>query len=317
MKTQNDFSHLRKLNDVELLSCTQELVKEERLLSIEILQHLMEVERRRLYATRGFPSLFEYCVRALGYSESAAQRRISSMRLLREIPEVEAKICDGKLSLSVISQAQSFFRQEAKCEKPLGLIEKKEVLLALEGKSHRDAERELVARAVAPRMVGKEKLRPLTKELTELKFVVDQETLGDIDKLKALLSHRNSNLDLAGLMRLLLNLGLEKWDPVRQVRKRTSLPAPAVDSKRKAIPATLKRAVWTRDNGQCTYRDPLHKTCCSSSKFLQIDHVVPLALGGTTELSNLRLLCFEHNHLAARQVFGAKKMEAHRGKIGP
>jgi hypothetical protein len=38
--------------------------------------------------------------------------------------------------------------------------------------------------------------------------------------------------------------------------------------------------------------------------------VIPLALGGTNDLSNMQLLCATHNQLRARAVFGDKKMDA-------
>lgn len=105
---------VKRLGDEALLSKIKALVQEERKLTLSILHHLREVERRRLFAALAYPSLFEYAVRELGYSPSAAQRRISAMRLLRELPEMEAKIQEGKLSLPVVAQAQSFFHQEAK-----------------------------------------------------------------------------------------------------------------------------------------------------------------------------------------------------------
>ncbi len=342
----NPSYNIKKLSDSELLGRTQELVAKERKLSTEILHHLMEVERRRLYAIRGFPSLFEYCVKKLGYSESAAQRRISSMRLLREIPEVEEQIQAGRLSLSVLSQAQSFFRNEAKSlEKPIAVETKKEVLLKLEHKSTREAERELLLRSTNPQTVyRKERVRHITPTHLEIKFVADEDMLNDIEKLKAILSHAHPSMSLTKLMRMLLDLGLKKHDPQRQVSRKstaklekkvntesTVLLAPAVTAtseqlavsatkmnllgtraKRTSIPANIKRAVWQRDKGKCTFKDPHTRRCCESRNFLQIDHIHPLALGGDNELENLRLLCFEHNQLHARQLLGAKKMEGYR-----
>ena len=102
--------NFKNISDDLLLEKTKELVTEERKITLQVLWHLREVENRKLHAARGFSSLFEYCVKELKYSEPSAQRRISSMRLLKEIPEVEEKITDGALSLTVLSQAQSFFR---------------------------------------------------------------------------------------------------------------------------------------------------------------------------------------------------------------
>src|SRR5438067_2861672 len=139
--------NLNSLSDDALLKNTLDLVARERELTLQVLHRLREVERRRLYASLGYPSLFEYCVKELGYSNGSAYRRISSMRLLKELPELEEKITRGSLNLSVVSRAQSFFRQE----NLEGKESKREVLEALVGKSDREAERELVSRARNPK----------------------------------------------------------------------------------------------------------------------------------------------------------------------
>src|SRR5690606_2316204 len=76
----------------------------------EILKHLNEIDRRKLYLERGYSSLWAYCTEELNYSEAAAQRRIEAMRAL-EIPELEEKIESGKLTLSSIAKVQSLARK--------------------------------------------------------------------------------------------------------------------------------------------------------------------------------------------------------------
>ena len=68
-------------------------------------------------------------------------------------------------------------------------------------------------------------------------------------------------------------------------------PAPAG----RVIPAAIKRAVWERDQGCCSYVDPKTGRRCSSRHLLQIDHIRPWARGGGAELDNLRLLCHAHH----------------------
>ncbi|NCN42230.1 hypothetical protein GW916_13385 [bacterium] len=102
--------NLKILKDGELLKQTKELVRNERQLLTQILQHLREVERRKLFSELGYQSLFEYAVKELNYSEGQAGRRIQAMRLLKELPQLESKIASGTLSLSNISQAQIYFR---------------------------------------------------------------------------------------------------------------------------------------------------------------------------------------------------------------
>jgi len=106
--------NLNSMKDHEILHKIKTLVQDERKLLTQILHHLRVVERRKLFSDLECQSLFEYCVKELGYSEGQAGRRIQAMRLLKEIPEIEDKIKTGKLSLSNLSQAQAYFRQKGK-----------------------------------------------------------------------------------------------------------------------------------------------------------------------------------------------------------
>jgi 5-methylcytosine-specific restriction endonuclease McrA len=51
--------------------------------------------------------------------------------------------------------------------------------------------------------------------------------------------------------------------------------------------------VWTRDGGRCVFPLP-DGTVCGSTKRVQIDHIVAVAVGGTSEHANLRLTCACH-----------------------
>jgi hypothetical protein len=53
------------------------------------------IDARKAFAIPGHPSLFEYCIKELGYSEGSACRRIQAMKLIREIPEYGKKLEDG------------------------------------------------------------------------------------------------------------------------------------------------------------------------------------------------------------------------------
>ena len=79
---------LTPLTDKELAAALHELAAGERANTLEILVHLSEFERRDLHLRLGYPSMFEYCTRGLGYSESSAVRRLQSARLARRFPEV-------------------------------------------------------------------------------------------------------------------------------------------------------------------------------------------------------------------------------------
>ena len=61
------------------------------------------------------------------------------------------------------------------------------------------------------------------------------------------------------------------------------------------IPSHLRKYIWERDKGQCTYVHHKTNRRCLSKHLLQIDHIQPFALGGKGEKENLRLLCAGHN----------------------
>jgi len=69
------------------------------------------------------------------------------------------------------------------------------------------------------------------------------------------------------------------------------------------VPADVRRRVYARDQGRCTYTDARGRRC-SAERFLEIDHVVPFGLGGAHTLDNLRLRCREHNQEAAEAAYG-------------
>jgi 5-methylcytosine-specific restriction endonuclease McrA len=81
------------------------------------------------------------------------------------------------------------------------------------------------------------------------------------------------------------------------------------------VPASVRRAVWRRDGGRCTFvGDSGHR--CESRDRLELDHVVPVARGGESTVDNLRLLCRAHNQLEGERVFGEAFMASRREGAG-
>jgi 5-methylcytosine-specific restriction endonuclease McrA len=100
------------------------------------------------------------------------------------------------------------------------------------------------------------------------------------------------------------------------VEKPLRTPRP---SRTDAVPAPEKRAVWQRAGGRCEFVLESGERCDCTRK-LELDHIVPLALGGASTVENLRLACRPHNLLAARRVFGDAVMNRYapgRRRSGP
>jgi 5-methylcytosine-specific restriction endonuclease McrA len=131
------------------------------------------------------------------------------MRLIRDLPETEKAIQDGRLSLTAAAQAQTYFREVSKTRGPILRQEKIAILAQLEGRSTRECERTLIALDPNP-ILPAEKTKPLSEEHTLIQFVADRDLLNKLEKLKGLLAHQNFAGDYAKLFNRLADLGLEK-----------------------------------------------------------------------------------------------------------
>lgn len=77
------------------------------------------------------------------------------------------------------------------------------------------------------------------------------------------------------------------------------------------IPRVVRRSVWTRDGGQCTFIGPDGQRC-GEKWFLEFDHVVPVSQGGVSTVEGLRLRCRAHNQLEADRALGPEFMQRKR-----
>jgi len=77
------------------------------------------------------------------------------------------------------------------------------------------------------------------------------------------------------------------------------------------IPAEVKRQVWERDGGRCTFVSEAGRRCPARSR-LEFDHLDPVARGGRATVARIRLRCRAHNQYAAECAFGAGFMSRKR-----
>jgi hypothetical protein len=187
--------NLKHLTDRTLLNDTKTLVLKEREMNTKVLHHLREIERRKLFSDLRYPSLFSYCVKELGYCESSAQRRIVASRMIEDIPEIEEKIEEGVLSLTNLSLANQYFKENS-IKTPL---EKIEVLTQIENKSKNECEKKLFELS-GKEIPAKETKKRLSSDKTKVSYILTEETLEAIESVKGLL-HRPGTMDeVMGLM---------------------------------------------------------------------------------------------------------------------
>ena len=83
---------LTHLSDPALRHELAALVARDRETTANLLAHLAEFDERRLYLPAGYPSMYEYCVRELRFSEDAAYKRIRSARAARRYPAIYSAV---------------------------------------------------------------------------------------------------------------------------------------------------------------------------------------------------------------------------------
>mgnify|MGYP001578595207 CR=1 FL=1 len=310
----------------ELHIRTLDVARREQRTTTELLQHLIAVRDRRVFAVKGYGGLWEYVRHYLGYSEPATNERLRAMELIEAVPEVEKQIQRGELSLTTASQVQVFIRKlERKEKKKLAPAAKQELIDEVAGKSKRQVEQ--IFASIAPEVqIPKEREKVLTPELTQLSLVVDSETMEMLKRFQELKGNQNH----CEILKTTLKEYLKRNDPEKKsssveaklefvetqsTEENTFLsltqhqPADVTDrSPSRYVPVDSKRRIWQRAHSQCEYIDPKSKRRCESRHRLQLDHIIPWSVGGKTDFSNLRLACPTHNTLYAIQYFGEKKM---------
>ena len=112
---------------------------------------------------------------------------------------------------------------------------------------------------------------------------------------------------------------------LKHVRKQkfaeTSAPQPAKPEASGAarpsrhIPAAIRRAVWKRDGGRCSYVSATGRLC-GARAFLEFDHAEAWARHRTHSAEGITLRCRGHNQQRARRDFGERHMARYGGRGG-
>jgi hypothetical protein len=315
-----------QLKDHELLNFAAKAAAKEKEATLALLEYLVEIDIRMLYATKAYSSLFEYIVRELGMSEPATAERVNTIRLMRAVPEVKAHLEAGRLSLTTAAQIQRFIKTEEKVSvEKLNSSEKIAVIDACLGSSKREVEKTLLGKqSEAAKVNTSEKIKTITSDRAELKFTVHENTLQKIEQIKALIGESSleslfdHGLDLL-IAREEKKRGREKAgqnfsnnqilnsvvdsaiEQDKNKNENKTQPAELTEKQKNSrfIPIELKRFVFARSKGRCEFVEARTGNRCQSGFRLQIDHIFPFALGGKTEASNLRHYCAAHNRRAA------------------
>jgi hypothetical protein len=315
---------LTDLSDAQLLDGLKTLCGQGRVVLARLLAHLIEVEQRCLHLEAACPSMYQFCVRTLGMSEDEACRRIHIARLARRFPDLLLRIERGELTLSTVELLYDSLTNATYGD----LVE------AAAGKTKAEVRALLAKRSPMPDVpaaivtiptqtpmpssgvvsvpapttaVGPQ-LVPLSETRHKVQFTASDQLRRKLERAQDLMRHTNADGDLAVVVERAVDLLLEKLE--KQRLGKTSRPRqPPPEGATASVPRATRRAVFERDGERCTFTDAEgHR--CSATTWLELDHVLSRALGGSNELRNLRVRCRAHNRLYAEQTFGKEHVES-------
>lgn len=283
---------LSTLTNFEIEENLKKLVTKERQLLHIILEHIKEVDNRRLYLEKAYSSLYEYLTQELQYSGSAAMRRIEAARLLNSVPELREKIQNGSVNLSQIGELSKAIKEKEKsCGNKVSLQQKTELLSMISSKTTQDTQKEL-ARALDIQVIEHDKKRVQQDESVRIEMTVSKELYEKLMKCRDLASHKieqkENSSSLAAVLEVLADRYLNQPSPSENKK------SPATEKINKTVTPKTKLEIINRDEC-CQYISPLTGKQCSCTYLPQIDHKTSQWAGGTNAKNNLQLLCANHN----------------------
>ena len=160
-------------------------------------------------------------------------------------------------------------------------------------------------------MVPRPKVMPLSAQWVGPQVTLSQNTYAKLRRSRALLSHQIPSGDVAEVLDRVLDLANHQLEKGKFAPTENPRPKPRATTSTRHIPAHVKRAVWERDQGQCTFTSEAGRRCASTDR-LEFDHVDPVARGGRATVEGIRLRCRAHNQYEAERMFGTEFMNNKR-----
>jgi len=332
----NSLETVALLSDLDLLARTRELIDQSHCTEADLLVHLGEIDERKLYLERAFPSMFELCLGEFRFSEDAAYSRITVARAARRLPAMIESLRAREVHLTGLKLLAPHLTAQ----------NHRELLAEAAGKTKSEIQ-ELVARLeprppVAPtirklperstpvpaeptalrlgpapaapaREVHRPAIAPLAEETYKVQFTASRELRDKLRQAQDLLRHRVPDGDLACIVEKALDLLIDQVKKERFAvgRKPRQRSAAAQETTSRHIPDPIRREVYERDGGRCTFVDEGGRRCAETGN-VEFDHLDGFALTGVHDADRIRLLCRAHNQHAAEKTYGRAFIEQAR-----
>jgi hypothetical protein len=318
---------IKKFSDANLASSLGGLFDQERRSDQLILIHLIEMEARKVYAKRGFENLYQMLVRHYKQSEGAANRRLQAMRLLRDVPAAQKSLLSGEVNLTTLSMTQIQIRHEERLSgQKISIDRKVEIVNCIKNKTQRETEVELFKQLPETSTKPRNQERRISEHETRLSHNFPDHVLSKLKRLREIWSHIDPNMDYVEIINRCADETLKRVDPllkkstrrlagprlnsvshskIKMAEERETPKAGRAESKSQHkrptyYPTEVRNKVFVKAESCCEWVDSKTGTRCRSKFFPQIDHIISLWAGGTSDPSNLQLLCATHNQLKYR-----------------
>lgn len=316
----------REFTDSALVVEVRRLAGSEREATALLVASLAEFDRRRLHLAQGYGSTFDYCRKALGLTEHESLNRIETARAIRRHPMLLERLQSGAISLTAIrllaphltSANVAALVADAKGLTTEGIrlliarLHPQAPVPALirklpEARSSPVADvvvapalpvAQAVVRGVpAPALLPSRRpvVAPLSEAHYKLQVTISSAARQRLTAIQDLMRHRLPSGDPAAIVEHALEV--LHAELLKQKAAQVAKPRPgkqATDAKGRYIPASVKREVWRRDQGRCSFvaRDG---SKCRSASGVEFHHVQPYAVGGQATAANIELRCRSHN----------------------
>jgi hypothetical protein len=327
------------LTDRALLARLHVLARCDREITAELIAHLAELDGRKTLVAEAH-TLFSFCHEVLGFSEDATYNRIEVARAARKFPVLLDRLADGSLTLStarILAPHLTPANHEAVLVEAAGRS-KREVEVLVARVSPRADVASAIRKLPAPRTTAmpaaaahpatdsprgesgsappaeppssvpsvradRAKFIPLAPSRYALHVTLGQEAHDDLRQLQDLLCREIPKGDPARIVEMAL--ALLRKETEKKKRAATDRPRTSVGTapRSRDIAADVARKVWARDGERCAFVGRKGRRC-AATRFLEIHHLDPHALGGGKSPDELALRCSRHNRHESELYFG-------------
>jgi len=293
---------IRTLSDVEVVMRVEHAAEVSRLGIVELVVSLAELERRGLHLRNGYSSLYKFCIRALKMSEDQAYRHANAVKLARKYPVILEMLEDGRIHLASLAMIRRYL-----------LLGNEWLIEAVAGLSKREVQK-LLALFFPKEIVGPaQTVTPLTDEMAELKVVMRMTGSESLEECAEMMAHQYPEKTLGVVIEQGANLLKAQLKAARGLSPHTPAQRRPRAANKNHVTRAKRGDAFEAAGHRCTYQSAAGVRC-DERAMLEVDHIEPRARGGSSDASNLRILCQAHNQWQAKEVLGEETVHLARAR---